>query len=267
MIKYQKSMMKIMENVLFQRQEKSIEKIIQETKTGRNSAFSAINWLGKNGMIKVKKNGNQNLISPVIDNYTLNFKYYLDSFAFKSLDSFVKLISQVFISGITGKTKVKSVILFGSALKEKKFNDIDFLLLGKGLDTNFIKSLSDLREKIERVFGIIINIHQAELNIENIFTGIVIYQSSYFEIKDKIKFQYFEFLDWIFEAVKNQSSEDFQIAFNNSVLNLSYVYCYMNNFNPETKSEAVGFFRNKYKINNLNELKTIGGEIGKELFK
>ena len=44
-MKYQKTMMKIFENLLLDRRSKTIEKLIQETKTGRNSAFAAVKWL------------------------------------------------------------------------------------------------------------------------------------------------------------------------------------------------------------------------------
>ena len=265
-MKYQKSMMKIFENLLLDRRGKTIEKIIQETKTGRNSAFNAIKWLENNGMVKVKESGNQKLVSSVIDNHTLQFKYYLDSIAFKTLDPLVKLVVETFISEIANKTKIKSVVLFGSALKSKEFNDIDILLLGK-LDTKFISSLSGLREKIERTFNVIINLHKAELDVDNLFRGVVVYQSSYIDIKDKIKSQYFEFINWFFEAIKNQNSNIFQTAFNNSILNLSYVHCYMDDFTPKTKDEAIEFFNKKYKAKNLDELNKIGVEIGKKLFK
>ena len=264
-MKYQKSMMKIFENLLLDRRSKTIEKIIQETKTGRNSAFNAIKWLENNGMVNVKESGNQRLVSPVIDNHTLQFKYYLDSVAFKTLDPLAKLVVEMFISEIVNKTKIKSVVLFGSTLKSKEFNDIDILLLGK-LDTNFISSLSELREKIERTFSVIINLHKAELDTNNLFRGIVVYQSSYIDIEDKIKSQYSEFINWFSEAIKNQNSDIFQTAFNNSILNLSYVFCYMDDFTPKTKDEAIEFFNKKYKVKNLDELKKIGVEIGKKLF-
>ena len=265
-MKYQKSMMKIFENLLLDRGNKTIEKIIQETKTGRNSAFNAIKWLEKNGMTKIKESGNQKLVSPIIDNYTLQFKYYLDSIAFKTLDPFVKLAVEVFVFEIVNKSKIKSIVLFGSVLQGKKFNDIDILLLGK-LDTKFISSLSEIRNKIERTLGVIINLHKAELNIDNLFRGIVVYQSSYVNIKDNIKLQYLDFINWLFEAARNKKSGIFQTAFDNSFLNLSYVYCYMNEFVPKTKKEAREFFNKKHKVKNLGELKKAGIKIGKELFK
>ncbi|MBU2615789.1 MAG: hypothetical protein KKC19_01675, partial [Nanoarchaeota archaeon] len=150
-MKYQKSTLKIMENLLYSRQEKTIEQIIKETKTGRNSAFDSIKLLKNQGTINIRASGNQKLVSLIIDNYTLQFKYYLDSIAFKSLDPFVKLVLQVFISKVD-KIKIKAIVLFGSVLKKGNFNDIDILLLGN-LDLKFIESLSVLREKIERTFG------------------------------------------------------------------------------------------------------------------
>lgn len=259
-------MMKIFENLLLDREGKTIEKLIQETKTGRNSAFSAVKWLEYNGFVKVKESGNQKIVSAVADNYALQFKYYLDSIDFKTLDPFVKLVVGVFISEIQNKTRIKSILLIGSALKRKELNDLDILLLGN-IDVKFINSLSGLKEKIERTLGVIINLHKAELIIDNLFRGVVVYQSSYIDIKDKIKSQYFEFLNWLFEAIKNQNADFFQTAFKNSALNLAYVYCYMNNLAPKTKSDAIELFNKKYKLKNINELKKTGVEIGKKLFR
>lgn len=258
--------MKIFENLLLDRRSKTVEKLIQETKTGRNSAFAAVKWLEDNGLASVKESGNQRLIAPVIDNYTFQFKYYLDSIEFKTLDPFVKLIIGVFISEILNKPRIKSVVLFGSALKGGKFNDLDILLLGN-LDIKFINSLSELREKIERTLGVVINLHKAELTVENLFRGIVVYQSSHMNFKDKAKSQYLEFLNWFFETIKNQNSTFFRTAFDNSVLNLSYVYCYMNDFTPKAKSDALEIFNRKHKLKNISELKKIGVEIGKKLFR
>jgi len=264
-MKYQKSTLKIMENLLYSRQEKTIEQIIKETKTGRNSAFDSIKLLKNQGTINIRASGNQKLVSLIIDNYTLQFKYYLDSIAFKSLDPFVKLVLQVFISKVD-KIKIKAIVLFGSVLKKGNFNDIDILLLGN-LDLKFIESLSVLREKIERTFGVIINLHKEELNVENMFRGIAVYQTSYIDFRNNTKEQYLEFFDRISELIRNKKSLDFQTAFDNSVLNLAYAYCYMNDFAPLTKADANDFFKKKYKTNNLANLKKIGVEIGKELFK
>src|SRR3989344_6206201 len=139
MMKYQKSMIKIMENLFLLNEEKQIERIISETKTGRNSSFSAINWLEKNGFINVRKVGNQRLVSLRIDNHTLQFKYYFDSLNFKTLDPFIKMIIEIF--NINLSKKIKLVIFFGSALKRKDFSDIDLLLIGDGINNEDIKSL------------------------------------------------------------------------------------------------------------------------------
>jgi len=263
-MKYQKSMMKIMENLLLDRREKLIEEIINETRTGRNSAFKAVNWLEKIGMIEVRKSGKGRLVKLILDSHTLRFKYYLDSIKFKALNPFVKTIVEIFIENVLKNPRISSIILFGSVLKNKEFNDIDLLILGDSLDNKFLNSLSKLREKIERVFGVIINLHRGEFNLENIFKGISIYQSSELKIENKVKTQYLEFLEWTYQAVKKQG---YKTAFDNAVLNLSYAYSYLNNFTPETKSDAILFFTKKYKIKNISQLKKIGVEIGKELFK
>ena len=255
-------MMKIMENLFLSRAEKSIEKIIVETKTGRNSSFDAINWLEKNGFVKVRKIGNQRLVSPIIDNYNLQFKYYFDSVTFKTLDPFIKLIIKLITSNLS--KKIKFVVFFGSALKKNNFSDIDLLLLGNDITNKDIKSLFPIRDRIERIYGIILNIHKAELNTINLFKGIVVYQPSYLNFTGEIEKQYFEYIDWCYELIKNPSES---IAFENSLLNLAYCYNYLNNLFPETKLDALEYFNKKFKVKNLDELKKIGVEIGKEIFK
>ena len=266
-MKYQKSMMKIIEYLLTRRCEESFERIIKGTKTGRNSAFEAINWLHKNGMVKIKKNGNQNLVSLIIDNDTLKFKYYLDSIEYKKLDPFVKLISGVFVSGIPGRTEIKQIVLFGSSLKNRKFNDVDFLILSDLPGLRVVKSLSLLKEKIERVFGVVLNLHASKPEIENLFRGIVIYQNSYLDISNEAKNSYFEFIDGAFESITTKDSRMRKTFFNTSVLNLAYAYCHLNDFKVGTKFETLEVFGKKYKINNIDKLKKTGVEIGKEIFK
>jgi len=151
-MKYQKSMMKLMERIILSKNGKSIEVLIGEAKTGRNSSFEALNFLEKIGLIKIENLGNQKIVSLVKDNYSLQFKYYLDSVEFKSLDPFKKLIIHLFVSSLFDNKKINSALLFGSALKNKNFNDIDFLLLGDKLSLEDIKSLEEIKKRIERFF-------------------------------------------------------------------------------------------------------------------
>ena len=259
-MKYQKSMLKIMQGIFCSRKEKTIERTIKDSRTGRNSSYAAVRWLEKNRFIRIKKSGNQRIIIPVFDNYTLQFKYYFDSVEFKTFEPFIKLVVQIFISGI--KPKVKAAVLFGSVLKQKKYNDIDILLLGKGLSNNDLKLMKKIRDKTERLFGVIINIHKGELNIDNLFKGVVVYQNSYIDAENMAQKEYFEFVDTCFEAITNPKDKT---AFNNSVVNLAYSYCYMNDFMPGAKSDALKFFNKK--IKNISELKKTGVKIGKEIFK
>src|SRR3989339_826939 len=83
-MKYQKSMMKLMERIILSKKGKNIEFLIGEAKTGRNSSFEALNFLEKIGLIKIENLGNQKIVSLVKDNYSLQFKYYLDS-AFEAI--------------------------------------------------------------------------------------------------------------------------------------------------------------------------------------
>ena len=262
-MKYQKSMMKLMEKIVFEREERSIKSLIKEAKTGRNSSFEALKFLEKIGFIKIKNLGNQKIVSLVRDNYNLQFKYYLDSIEFKSLNPFVKLVVNVFVYHLFNKKKVKVALLFGSSLKNKKFNDIDIILLGENLGIKDIKSFDKIKNKIERIFGVILNLHKGKLNFDNLFKGIVIYQSSYIFEYNKIQKQYFEFLDCTFDAIVGKQKE----IFNSSLINLSYVYCFSRGFFPKSKSEALEFFNKRYKVKNINELKKKGVEIGKEIFR
>jgi len=148
-------------------------------------------------------------------------------------------------------------------LKNKNFNDIDFLLLGDKLSLEDIKSLEEIKKRIERFFGVIINIHKDSFNFDNLFKGIIIYQSSYVLEYDKSQKQYFEFLNSAFEAIVGKDKN----LFYNSLINLAYVYCFSKEFFPKTKVDALEFLNQKYKIKNLVELKKTGIEIGKDIFR
>lgn len=262
-MKYQKSMLKLMEKILLSNEEKSIEALIQEAKTGRNSSFEALKFLKERGFIRIKDFGNQKIVSLVRDNFVLQFKYYLDSMEFKSLDSFVKLVVDVLIFSFFGKKKIKAALLFGSVLKGKGFNDIDILLLGENLRVEDIKSLENAKSKIERFFGIILNFHKGNFDFDSLFNGIVIYQSSYVLEYTNTQRHYFEFLDSAYDAIVGKE----RTFFDSSLVNLSYVYCFSENFFPKTKLDALDFFSKKYKVKNLNDLKKVGVEIGKKIFR
>jgi len=296
-MKYQKSMMKIMENLLFNRGEnKSIAQTIRDTHTGRSSSFDALEWLENNGFIEIHDFGRQKIVRPVIDNYTLQYKYYLDSLRFKMLPTFVKLIVRVFTELLDDK-EVKAVVLFGSSIKTEGYNDIDLLLLGKTNAMNDNKKILKLREDIEKFFGVLINIHFDELSFANFSKGVVVYQSSYLRLRSNIQKQYLEFLEWGFILLENKevSSQQRQSsnlkfgnthnkgstlsvsnkkdnlfysnAFNNALTNLSYCYANLNENYPEVKSDALKLFNNKYSIKTFNDLKERGIEIGKKIFK
>jgi len=265
-MKYQKSMLKIMD-VLFENpyEAKSIEQIIFESNSGRNSSFSAISWLEGNGFVNIQKIGNQKLVKLNLDNYTAQFKYYFDSVKFKILNPFVKLIVKFFvlnISKISGK--VDFVVLFGSSMNNKSFNDIDLLLVGKNLIDDDFSVFMPFREKIERVFGVILNLHKGDLNFQDLQKGLVVYQSSFINFDNLIEKQYFEYFDWFFEVLKNKKDKN---AFDNAVINLAYCYSYLNNFLPKTKGEAVDFFNKSYKVKNIDSLRKRGVEIGEKIFR
>ena len=261
-------MLKIMENLLESREEKLIARIIKETRTGRNSAFKALKWLEENGLVKITKQGNQKIVKIVLDNYTLQFKNYLDAITLKTLEKKKKLIMRLIAEELSNKKEVKAAIFFGSATKSNAFNEIDILLLSKKQDKKIISSLKDFREKIERIFDLIINFHTAEHNTENIFKGIIIYQDSFIKEKHNTFIQYNEFLEWTLQAIKNQNNKEIlRKNLENAKVNLAYTYCLLNNLRPATKNEAKQKMNKKYQISNIKELKKTGEEIGKEIFK
>jgi predicted nucleotidyltransferase len=268
-MKYQKSMMKIMENILYNKDnENFIENIIKNSHTGRNSTFAALKWLSENGFIKIRKFGNQKKVIPIIDNYTLQYKYYLDSIKFKTLDPLIKLITEILVFEFFSKKQINFAVLFGSALKNKEYNDIDFLLLGDELDSEFVIKFKNIREKIERIFGVIINLHIGKNNLDNIFKGIIVYETSYLNFKNQLQIQYFDFLEFVLDALKNQNDKKiFKISFENALVNLSYIYCNLNFYKPQTKKEAIDLFIKKYNVKTIDDLKKRGIEIGEEIFR
>ena len=262
-MKYQKSMLKLMEKILSEKKEKSMEVLIRESRTGRNSSFEALKFLEENGFIKIKNLGNQKMVELVRGNSVLQFKNYVDLMDFKNLDSLVKIVINVFVYSLFKKKKIKSALLFGSALKGKNFNDIDIMLLGENLKVEDIRELDKVKNLIERIFGIVLNIHKEEFNFDNLFKGIVIYQSSYVSEHTSVQMKYFEFLDSLYEMIIGKEKDFFKGV----LINLSYVYCFSEEFFPKTKQDALDFFNKKYKVKTLKNLKKEGIEIGKKIFK
>lgn len=260
--------MKIMESLLFSRGEnKSIAQTIRDTHTGRSSSFDALDWLENNGFIEIHSLGRQKIVKPVVDNYTLQYKYYLDSLRFKVLPSFTKLIARVFVELLDDK-EIKAIVLFGSSIKSENYNDIDLLLLGKINDLKDNKKIFKLRENLEKFFGVLINVHFDELSFSNLSKGIVIYQSSYLPLCNDMQKQYLEFFEWCFILLENKKDKIlYSDAFNNALTNLSYCYAHLNENYPEVKSDALKLFNDKYSIKTFNDLKERGIEIGKKVFK
>ncbi len=265
-MKYQKSMMKILEHVLEHRdKDEVIEQIIRATKSGRSSSFEAVRWLEQKGFVQVIQSGRQKIIKPVIDNYTLQYKYYIDALRFKTLNPFTKMVAMIFSIGMAKISGIKHAILFGSALSTSDFNDIDILISGKDIDT---KALKILRDKIESVFSIIINLHYSDGEFEPLFKGIIIYQSSYLDLSSKLQTQYSEFLEWAYIAVKNNVSSDLhKEALEKSLINLSFCYMILTGREGLTKKEAEELFRKKYSVKILKDLLKIGVTIGEKIFR
>ncbi len=263
-MKYQKSMMKIMETLFSEDKERIVESLIKESKTGRNSSFEALDFLESRGFVKVEKVGNQKKVILVKENYSFQFKYYLDSIRFKELDKSLRLLINILNLELSKFDKFKYGVLFGSVLTNRSFNDIDILLLGDNLKINDLKSLDKIRKMIERFFGVILNFHLGPSSFEEVSRGIVFYQSSYIFNLSRVQKQYLEFFDSFCEGIFNKSDK---FLFGVSLLNLAYVFCQLEGFFPKTKKEAKNYFQKRYKIRSFNELNKRGLEIGKRVFE
>lgn len=255
--------MKIMESLFSEDRERIVESLIKESKTGRNSSFEALGFLESKGFIRIDKIGNQKKVILIKDNYTFQFKYYLDSIKFKDLDKLVQFVLNVFNLELSKFSKFKFGILFGSTLTSKSFNDIDILLLGDNLKISDLRSLDRSRKMIERFFGVILNFHIGPSNFEEISKGIVFYQSSYIFNLSEVQKQYLEFFNSFCEGIFNKNDKT---LFKISLLNLAYVFCKLNNLFPKTKKEAENYFQKKYKLKGFDELNKRGIEIGKKVF-
>lgn len=256
--------MKIMESLFLENKERTMEDLIRESKTGRNSSFEALNFLEKKGFIELKRIGNQKKVTLIRDNYSFQFKYYLDSLRFKNLEDSIKILLNIFNLELSKFSKFKYAILFGSVLTKGPFNDLDILLLGDNLKIKDLKSLEIIRKRLERFFGVILNFHIGKLNFDEISKGIVFYQSSYIFDLNSIQRQYLEFFNSYCEGIFNKNDKS---LFEISLLNLAYVFCNLGNFHPKSKKEALGHFYKKYKIKTFDKLNKVGIEIGKKIFK
>src|SRR3989338_6636803 len=268
MIKYQKSTMKIMEmSLLSGGSGYTINKMISETHAGRTATFSALKWLEENGFIRIENLGKQKIIYPVIDNYTLQFKYFSDTFKFKSLHPFVKLIARLAVGKLTEEKEIKYAVLFGSAVKNNSIekilqSDIDLLVIGK---KEAGEALLRLREQIERIFGIIINFHFSDFSVRELFRGLVIYQQSFIDLRNPAERQYFEFLDWFFAAFKAVGNKEMYSNYlEKAKINLAFCYSLLQCHSSLSKKEALELFSSKKKTDSIDDIKNRGVEIGQE---
>ncbi|MDD2493497.1 MAG: hypothetical protein PHY83_06120, partial [Bacilli bacterium] len=240
-----------METLFSEDKERIVESLIKESRTGRNSSFEALDFLEKRGFIELTKVGNQKKVILVKDNFSFQFKYYLDSIRVKELKGFLQLLINLLNLELSKVSKFKYGVLFGSVLTNKSFNDIDILLVGDGLKISDLKTLDKMRKMIERFFGVILNFHLGSSNFEEVSRGIVFYQSSYILELSNIQKQYLEFFDSFCEGIFNKNDRS---LFEISLLNLAYVFCSLNNFHPKSKKEAGNYFYKKYKIKTFSEL-------------
>ena len=286
---YQKSMLKIYETLIsYPLKEFIIEEIIKKAGVGRTSGFKAINWLGRNKLIEITPVGKQKIIKLVLNETSLNFKFFLDSLGIKNLSIDILFQVNLFVY-LTYKRAVykhiNAIFIFGSAIDSKKPNDIDLLIVGGNL-YDHQEDLKQIRKLVENICGLPINFHfNIETDIYNLFQKLIVYNQSYSTnlLKDNdkslsLKLKYAESLYNINSIINNiNDNELLAQLFYRLIINLAYCNCWLENKININKVEAIGLFRNKYinKIKNFDKLKNIDkfeifkkitNEIGQKIF-
>ena len=266
-MKYQKSMMKIMEHLLnYPEQEFTLETLIKKIHTGRNTSFAAFQWLEQRGLITIKDVGRQKMARLRLSNESLQYKYFLDSLTMKALPAKTRLIVLYISYQLTKLQGIKAALLFGSALKSETYNDIDILLIGREHQQE--KELQVLREQIDAVFDIPLNIHYATEEPLKLFEGMVIYLSSYFPFTTKLKQQYEEYVEWTYSATLQQKDKQFvQEAFGKALINLAFCHALLEEKERMTKGEAVQHFLKSYKAGSWRTIKEAGVALGTKIYR
>jgi predicted nucleotidyltransferase len=258
---FQKSMLKIYEFLLLNLNKRLIiEDVIKKSKVGRSAGFKSIKDLILKGIVGEEIKGRQREIFLRLDRFSLAFKKFLDSFKFKNMDEEIKLITNLFIEAAK-ELEIKSVLLFGSALINEKYNDIDLLIVG-GVNK---KKILSVRNKIENIGGRIINIHFSEsVSVERFVSSLCVYGFDYcvdFIVKNKAKDSFLEALEGFDSYERNKNN------FENFFVNLAFAYCYYCDLIPKTKEEAKNFLLEEYPDLNKRNAKVVMRKIGKKIFR
>ena len=120
--------------------------ISRMTRLSVSRTSECLKYLANKGILESRKIGKGYL-------FKVNKSNYLTTIileAFKKEKKLAELIAKDFVSRIKGLDKIKSIVLFGSALKEMKFgSDIDFLIVSEQtIDIEVISKIeADLTEK------------------------------------------------------------------------------------------------------------------------
>ena len=276
-MKYQKSMLKIYELLLLNREPIILEEIIKRASVGRTSGFKAIRWLENKGFIQIKTIGKQKEIKLKRDRYTLNFKTFIDTLKFKELNESLKYNINLFIDNIKNKG-IKCVLLFGSSLTEKKPEDIDLLIICSNK-----KDIIKTRDKIEPLTNFILNLHfNNDPSDERLLNSVCLFGFDYYikllENENKSHIQFYEAINWLTSAYNNIKDKNlFDNCLTNVVTNLGFTYSIIKGITVKTKNEAKTILFKQYKklnkMKNLKNLKKfeiikeVTTEIGKEIFK
>jgi predicted nucleotidyltransferase len=115
-----------------------------------NLSFSRTNntlkWLAEKGILEYRKKGKGSLFKANKDNYIT--RIILETF--EKEKGLVNVIVKDFVSRARSLGKVRSIVLFGSALKELKFgSDIDFMVISEeeGVEAKLGEIGAELTEK------------------------------------------------------------------------------------------------------------------------
>src|SRR3989344_7224873 len=194
-MEYTKTAEKIMKYLMKIRGEIGAGQLITDARVGRNAGFEAIEELKESGFLFVKLFGRQKIISLNYGDTLLNYKIYKDSLAYSKLSLEKKIILKSLVIFLSKIKEIKAIEVFGSFLESEKYNDIDILLLGNIKDN---EKINYVRKNIQKFFNTEINFHFDDYNIESVFRGRVIYNSSSIKVYSKQESEYADFLEWIF---------------------------------------------------------------------
>lgn len=254
---FNKSMLKIWDFLISNKDGASIQHIIGEMHIGRTAAFNALAEMEKQGIVSVEKRGNQSNVVLKHSLRGISLKLAIDSLKYGSLDNNAKMAIGIFLDNLNIK-EVKAVLIFGSLLSGKQYNDIDIMLVCSGKPDSMI--IDWARRAAEIVSDKPVNVHQSE-TLATDFKGICVrgfeYLVSMSEQKNPASSQFNEALKWIDSASANMADKHlFAECLDKAALNLAFAFCYMKNIPIGTKDEVLKILRKNY--GNLFKAKGMG---------